>query len=223
MTHCRTVLQVEVLYNAEDCGSVSDMPLSQVAYLITEGDGSGRVTTIVEEELDRNSMARRLEHQGSDPNFLIMDWGEEDGDEVETPDRDKQCVELGAKVVLFAWYSSMKWGDNVSPEFKAVRDVLFPDIGDWYGEFMAWLKEQEESDAAMIKDSETGAVFDDYTAQSADEDYDTTHWTQVCEECARKHKLLDAYLDLNTGNGICGVHGCANDADHYYDFTGEAV
>jgi len=73
-----------------------------------------------------------------------------------------------------------------------------------------------------VKDIETGTVFDDYVPQDTEE-FDTDTWTQVCDECAKKHHLLDSYLDIGSGHGICGVEGCDKEADHYYDFTREEV
>jgi len=74
----------------------------------------------------------------------------------------------------------------------------------------------------MITDIETGTYFDDYT-ENPITDFDTTHWTQVCDECAKKHHLLDSYLAIGDGSGICGVVGCNNESDHYYDFQGEEL
>jgi len=74
-----------------------------------------------------------------------------------------------------------------------------------------------------VKDKETGTVFDDFVIQDVEEGYDTDTWTQVCDECAKKHHLLDSYLDIGGGNGICGVKGCDKESDHYYDFNREEV
>lgn len=70
----------------------------------------------------------------------------------------------------------------------------------------------------MLIDKETKCKFDDYVEQGS-KDFDTSHWTQVCDECATKHGLLDSYLDINAGSGICGVLDCNNESDHYYDFN----
>lgn len=56
-----------------------------------------------------------------------------------------------------------------------------------------------------------GIVFDDYTIG----EYGV--WSQVCDECARKHSMPRNLLDEN-GGGICGVKGCWNEADNYIDF-----
>lgn len=69
-------------------------------------------------------------------------------------------------------------------------------------------------------DKETNTVFDDFYKQDdVSMHFDTSHWTQVCDSCATKHKLLDSYLDIGSGHGICGVKGCNNQSDHYYDFN----
>ena len=62
----RTVIQVEVLSHdpLPECG------LAHIAYLIDEGDCSGRVQTISEDKVDGLTMARLLHAQGSDPMFL---------------------------------------------------------------------------------------------------------------------------------------------------------
>ena len=70
----------------------------------------------------------------------------------------------------------------------------------------------------MITDIETGVKFEDYT-ENAINDFDTTYWTQVCDQCAKKYGLLDSYLSIGDGSGICGVVGCNSDSDHYYDFN----
>ena len=72
--------------------------------------------------------------------------------------------------------------------------------------------------AKLVKDKETEAVFDDWVEQEY-KDSDTDAWTQVCDSCAKKHHLLDSYLETGAGQGICGVKGCSNEADHYYDFA----
>lgn len=71
-----------------------------------------------------------------------------------------------------------------------------------------------------LKDKNTNCKFDDYVEYSEQEaeEYGTDAWTQVCDECSKKHNLLDSYLDTGSGNGICGVVGCQNESDHYYDF-----
>lgn len=72
-----------------------------------------------------------------------------------------------------------------------------------------------------IKDSDSEAIFDDYVLQPEEDVYGTTHWTQVCNACAKRLHLLDSYLDTGSGSGVCGVLGCSNEADHYYDFVAE--
>ena len=73
-------------------------------------------------------------------------------------------------------------------------------------------------------DKETGTIFDDFVDKRAvgkDEEEYTDTWTQVCDRCAKEHNLLDSYLDCGAGHGICGVLGCNNESDHYYDFNRE--
>lgn len=74
-----------------------------------------------------------------------------------------------------------------------------------------------------IKDKNTNTIFDDYVNNDWGDGFGMPYWTQVCESCAKKHHLLDSYLDINSGHGICGVQGCNELADHYYDFEGEIV
>jgi hypothetical protein len=71
-----------------------------------------------------------------------------------------------------------------------------------------------------VKDVETGTIFDDYVYQDKGDEYDTDAWTQVCESCAQKHHLLDSYLEIGAAPAgtTCGVLGCHNEAEHYYDF-----
>ena len=72
----RTVIQVEVLSRdpLPRCG------LEHIAYLIDEGDCSGTVQTISEDEVDGLTMARLLHEQGSDPEFLgLTEDGREEG------------------------------------------------------------------------------------------------------------------------------------------------
>jgi len=75
----------------------------------------------------------------------------------------------------------------------------------------------------ILIDKETGCKFDDFVEYSENEiencEYDTNAWTQVCHECAKKYHLLDSYLDIGSGSGICGVVGCKNESEHYYDFN----
>jgi len=60
--------------------------------------------------------------------------------------------------------------------------------------------------------SVNGIAFDDYT-----DDYEYGgFWTQICAECVNKHNIEKNLLD-SSGSGICGVKGCANEADHYLD------
>ena len=67
----------------------------------------------------------------------------------------------------------------------------------------------------MITDRATGMALNDFV--EGDEDCDTEYWTQVCSGCAEKHGLKQ--LSECVGDGfVCGVQGCKNEADYYYDF-----
>jgi hypothetical protein len=61
-----------------------------------------------------------------------------------------------------------------------------------------------------------GVFFDDFTKND-----DGTYWSQICESCRQKYSesIGNDDLDLNSGNGICGVAGCENESDHYIDFN----
>jgi hypothetical protein len=63
-------------------------------------------------------------------------------------------------------------------------------------------------------DVRTNVAFDDSTINDDDPDYD--YWTQVCQDCATAHNI--PVVD-NSGSGICGVVGCNNEANYYYDFN----
>lgn len=72
----RNVFVVEVLSNDEWPG-ITD--LGEINYQIIEGHSSGLTThVVVNEEVDKEEMARLLTAQGSEPSFLI---DEEDDDE----------------------------------------------------------------------------------------------------------------------------------------------
>jgi len=75
----------------------------------------------------------------------------------------------------------------------------------------------------ILKDKNSLAKFDDFVHNPENEDYEMPYWTQVCDGCAIGHNLLDSYLDMGSGHGICGVVFCTKEADHYYDFDGEEI
>ena len=54
-----------------------------------------------------------------------------------------------------------------------------------------------------------GIKFDDF------EEEPYYYWSQICEDCAKKHNIDKKYLDT-TGSGICGVEGCNHDEDNNY-------
>jgi len=63
----RTIIQVEVL---SDKPLSEEMTLGEIDYQITEGECSGRVTTVSCDEVSPKEMAELLISQGSDPQFL---------------------------------------------------------------------------------------------------------------------------------------------------------
>ena len=70
----------------------------------------------------------------------------------------------------------------------------------------------------IMIDAKTGMVFDDYTDNEQDEtETETAYWTQLCEEHAVHG---EASLEEMPGDGcICGVKGCQNPAEYYYNFN----
>jgi hypothetical protein len=68
----KTVFKVIVL--SED--ALVNASLAEVAYMITEGDCSGDVSTESTEELTAKQAAEELQAQGSSPEFFMLD---EDG------------------------------------------------------------------------------------------------------------------------------------------------
>jgi hypothetical protein len=71
-----------------------------------------------------------------------------------------------------------------------------------------------------------GVIFDDVNLSDND---DYNDWSQVCEHCVGKHKLNEqeakgnCFIDRHSGNGICGIEGCENEADHYIDFSDDVL
>ena len=62
-------------------------------------------------------------------------------------------------------------------------------------------------------------MFDDYTEKDMSEfAHRFRYWTQVCKDCKKKLQLNRSGVAPN-GSGICGVKGCSNEADYYYDFN----
>ncbi len=68
-----------------------------------------------------------------------------------------------------------------------------------------------------VKPSVTNEIdFDDIVTEE-----DGSRWTQICSE----HKDLvanDGGRLSDCGSGICGVKGCINESDYYYDLNGDA-
>lgn len=86
---------------------------------------------------------------------------------------------------------------------------------------------QEYESTLLAIDKETGTCFDDWTNEYGGDlenpsEFDCDSWTQVCDSCAKKFHLLDSYLSIGEApdGTICGVKGCNNLAEHYYDFKG---
>ena len=66
----RTVVQFEVLTE----GKLPDtMTLPEIDNLVLEGEGSGRFLDTIDHRVTPGAMARLLEEQGSDPEFLLGD------------------------------------------------------------------------------------------------------------------------------------------------------
>ena len=72
----RTLVQVEMLSEVP-LGSVE---LDRLHHMITEGDCSGHVKTVLEEELDGKQAAEILLSQASDPSFFRLNPEGEDID-----------------------------------------------------------------------------------------------------------------------------------------------
>lgn len=73
----KTVIQMEVLSEEP----IGDADMQTILHQTTDGDWSGKNTTIVQDEaLSGKQMADALREQGSDPEFFQLD---EDGNEIE--------------------------------------------------------------------------------------------------------------------------------------------
>jgi hypothetical protein len=64
----RTVVQVEVLSEAP----IGPVELDALHHMITEGDCSGHVKTVLEQELDGKQAVEALLNQASDPSFFNL-------------------------------------------------------------------------------------------------------------------------------------------------------
>lgn len=64
----KTTYTIEVLTTKE---TLTDMGLKDIAYECTDGECSGEIKKSVIKVLTRKQMAKALEEQGSDPNFLL--------------------------------------------------------------------------------------------------------------------------------------------------------
>jgi len=71
---------------------------------------------------------------------------------------------------------------------------------------------------STIVDAVSGVTFDDFATSGMNPTELENHsfWTQVCDYHAKKFGIH--ILWPNEGQGICGVSGCENESDHYYDF-----
>ena len=56
-------------------------------------------------------------------------------------------------------------------------------------------------------------IFDDFVERYDD----LCTWSCICPACKEKYKIPYRYLD-ETGEGMCGVKGCWNEASDYIDF-----
>ena len=74
-TYWKTTITFEVLTEGETA-LPDDMTLGDIVEMTINGHASGNVESLESEQVDRQTMAELLEHQQSDPAFLIEDWGE---------------------------------------------------------------------------------------------------------------------------------------------------
>ncbi len=73
-TFHRTTIQVEVLSESP----IGPVALDTLHYMITQGDCSGHLKTLDQEELDGKQAAEALRSQASDPSFFnLTDEGED--------------------------------------------------------------------------------------------------------------------------------------------------
>jgi hypothetical protein len=54
-------------------------------------------------------------------------------------------------------------------------------------------------------------VFDDLVVE------ENGKWTQVCDECSKKHSELGILEEIPIADLICGIKGCENEAFYYLD------
>jgi len=76
----------------------------------------------------------------------------------------------------------------------------------------------ERRTAPPVLYDKNNVAFDDFVENELHHKGET-NWSQVCIECEIKHKF-----DLIHGVATdltCGVKGCSNKAEYYYDFTGK--
>ena len=71
----KTTIVFEVLTEGETA-LPDDMTLADIVEMTVNGNASGNVESLESEQVDRQTMAELLEHQRSDPSFLIEDWEE---------------------------------------------------------------------------------------------------------------------------------------------------
>jgi len=74
----------------------------------------------------------------------------------------------------------------------------------------------------IIQDKTKYLFFETYFKEGND-DLKTGYWAPVCLACRAIHNLKSKYLDSifeeDREKYICGVHGCNNTADYFYDFN----
>lgn len=76
MPYYRTMVKVEILSDGDRPPVFDD--LAGIHAEITEGGSSGMVETEGPWEISRDECIERLQNQGSDPGFLVMDYEEEE-------------------------------------------------------------------------------------------------------------------------------------------------
>lgn len=70
----------------------------------------------------------------------------------------------------------------------------------------------------VVQIGEHKVHFDDIVEQHKDADYDTVAWSYVCEHHVATYGIPDCLLDGGACDGVlCGVEGCKNEADFYFD------
>lgn len=61
-------------------------------------------------------------------------------------------------------------------------------------------------------------LFDDIV-----EDYEQTAWTTLCQDHAEELEIDEDRLSKCSIGTLCGVKGCIQGSEYYYDFTEEEL